>query len=383
MATGKSCQIFTLQRPQGTASIQGMRFPYPTGGAAVPLFLAPMAGVSESPFRRLCRQHGADVVVTEFLSAEGIRRENEATVSKLRFSPEEHPIGVQIFGADPEAMRDAASMVTELFQPDYVDINFGCPVKKVVRRNGGSGCLRDLGLVQSVIRAVVSGTHLPVTVKIRSGWNEEMRDPVRIGLHCQDAGASALALHPRTRTQMYTGQARWADIADVVAALEIPVIGNGDIKTPYDALRLHQETGCAGVMIGRGSFGQPWIFDQARALLDGTPVPETPTVEERFAVALAHARLVQEYEIDPEGAAIEFRKHLGWYVKGLHNSADLRRRLHAVNSFGEVAGIFSDYLAARADALARGDLATGDRDTGNLASGGLGAGADEYAASGA
>lgn len=378
MATGKSCQIFTLQRPQGTATIQGMRFPYPTGGAAVPLFLAPMAGVSESPFRRLCRQHGADVVVTEFLSAEGIRRENEATVSKLRFSPEEHPIGVQIFGADPEAMRDAASMVTELFHPDYVDINFGCPVKKVVRRNGGSGCLRDLGLVQSVIRAVVSGTHLPVTVKIRSGWNEEMRDPVRIGLHCQEAGASALALHPRTRTQMYTGQARWADIADVVAALDIPVIGNGDIKTPYDALRLHQETGCAGVMIGRGSFGQPWIFDQARALLDGTPVPETPKVEERFAVALAHARLVQEYEDDPEGAAIEFRKHLGWYVKGLHNSADLRRRLHAVNSFSEVEGIFSDYLAARADALARGDLVPGELATGDPA-----AGADEYAASGA
>ena len=312
------------------------------------MFLAPMAGVSESPFRRLCRRHGADVVVTEFLSAEGIRRENEATVSKLRFHSSEHPIGVQIFGADPEAMRQAAATVTEVFQPDYVDINFGCPVKKVVKRNGGSGCLRDLDLVQQVIRAVRSGTHLPVTVKIRSGWSEQMRDPVTIALRCQDAGAGALALHPRTRTQMYTGRAQWDEIARVVEALEIPVIGNGDIRTPTDVVRMREETGCAGVMVGRGSFGQPWMFGQSRALLDGMPVRPTPDVEQRFAVALEHARMVVDYEADPVGAAIEFRKHLGWYVKGLPNSADLRRRLHAVTSFGEVEGIFSDYLESPA-----------------------------------
>lgn len=323
-----------------------MRFPYPTGSAAVPVFLAPMAGVSESPFRRLCRQWGADVVVTEFLSAEGIRRENEATLAKLRFSPDEHPIGVQIFGAEPDAMREAAAAVTDVFQPDYIDINFGCPVKKVVKRNGGSGCLRDLDLVQSVIRAVIHGTHLPVTVKIRSGWNEEMRDPVKIALKCQEAGARAIALHPRTRTQMYTGQARWEEIARVKEAVEVPVIGNGDIKTAEDALRMHRETGCDAVMIARGSFGQPWIFAQARALLDGRPMPATPSVEERFAVALEHARMVQAYEADPIGAAIEFRKHLGWYVKGLPNSADLRKQLHAVNSFDEVEGIFRAYLAS-------------------------------------
>jgi nifR3 family TIM-barrel protein len=321
-----------------------MRFPYPTGTHAVPLFLAPMAGVSESPFRRLCREHGADVVVTEFLSAEGIRRENEATIAKLRFSASEHPIGVQIFGADPDAMGDAAALVTDVFQPDFVDINFGCPVKKVVRRNGGSGCLRDLDLVQRVIRAVAAATSLPVTVKVRSGWNEEMRDPVTIGLRCQDAGAGALALHARTRTQMYTGSARWEEIAAVSQALDIPVIGNGDIKTPHDAFRLHQQTGCAGVMIGRGSFGQPWIFDQARALLAGEPVPATPPVETRFAIAIQHARMAQAYEADVRGAAIEFRKHLGWYVKGLPNSADLRRQLHAVNSFDEVEDIFGSYL---------------------------------------
>jgi tRNA-dihydrouridine synthase B len=305
-----------------------------------------MAGVSESPFRRLCRAWGADVVVTEFLSAEGIRRENEATIAKLRFGEDERTIGVQIFGAEPAAMQEAAAMVTDVFQPEFIDINFGCPVKKVVKRNGGSGCLRDLDLVQEVIRAVIRGTHLPVTCKIRSGWSEEMRDPVKIALRCQDAGVRAIALHPRTRTQMYTGAARWEEIAAVKQAVEIPVIGNGDIKTAADAVRMHRETGCDGVMIARGSFGQPWIFQQARAMLDGTPVPPTPSVEERFAIALNHARMVTSFEQDLVGAALEFRKHLGWYVKGLPNSAELRKKLHAVNSFGEVEGIFADYLAS-------------------------------------
>ncbi|HJU88247.1 MAG TPA: tRNA dihydrouridine synthase DusB [Gemmatimonadaceae bacterium] len=319
----------------------------------VPLYLAPMAGVSESPFRRLCRRFGADVVVTEFLSAEGIRRENQSTIDKLRFGPDERPIGVQIFGAEAAAMGEAAALVTDVFAPEYIDINFGCPVKKVVKRNGGSGCLRDLDLVENVIRTVAKSTHLPVTVKIRSGWNEEMRDPVTIALRCQDAGARVLALHPRTRTQMYTGTAAWEEIAAVVDALDIPVLGNGDIKTPDDALRMHRETGCAGVMIARGSFGQPWIFRQARALLEGLPMPATPSARERFAIAVEHARMAEAYEPDPRGAAIEFRKHLGWYAKGLPSSADLRRRLHAVESLGEVEDIFADYLAA----VDRGEIA--------------------------
>jgi tRNA-dihydrouridine synthase B len=321
-----------------------MRFPFSVR-EDIPLYLAPMAGVSESPFRRLCRRFGADVVVTEFLSAEGIRRENPATVDKLRFSSDERPIGVQIFGADPEAMGEAARLVTDVFQPEFIDINFGCPVKKVVRRNGGSGCLKDLSLVESVIRSVRASTHLPVTVKIRSGWNEEMRDPVTIALRCQDAGARALALHPRTRTQMYSGSARWEEIAAVAQALEIPVIGNGDIKTAEDAVRLYRETGCAAVMIARGSFGQPWIFDQTRALLEGKPKPEAPGVERRFEIALEHARMADSYEADPRGAAIEFRKHLGWYVKGVPNSAELRRKLHAVTSLSQVEDVFAEYLA--------------------------------------
>ena len=322
------------------------RFPFPLQ-VDVPLYLAPMAGVSESPFRRLCRRFGADVVVTEFLSAEGIRRENEATISKLRFGPDERPIGVQIFGADPQAMGEAAAFVTDVFSPEFIDINFGCPVKKVVKRNGGSGCLKDLNLVEQVIRAVARNTSLPVTCKIRSGWNEEMRDPVKIALRCQDAGVRAIALHPRTRTQMYTGSARWEEIAAVVDALEIPVLGNGDIKTPQDALRMWQQTKCAGVMIARGSFGQPWIFDQTRDLLEGRTMRPDPSIEERFAVAIDHARMANDYEPDRKGAAIEFRKHLGWYAKGLPGSAELRRRLHSVTTLSEVEGIFEEYLRAR------------------------------------
>ncbi|HEX6250273.1 MAG TPA: tRNA dihydrouridine synthase DusB [Gemmatimonadaceae bacterium] len=323
-----------------------MRFPFPLP-YEIPVYLAPMAGVSESPFRRLCRRFGADVVVTEFLSAEGIRRENEATIAKLRFGADERPIGVQIFGADPAAMGEAAAFVTDVFAPEFIDINFGCPVKKVVKRNGGSGCLKDLSLVEGVIRSVVAATSLPVTVKIRSGWSEEMRDPVGIALRCQDAGARVLSLHPRTRSQMYAGSARWDEIAAVVDALDIPVVGNGDIRSAEDAVRMQRSTGCAGIMVARGSFGQPWIFTRTRALLEGRALPAEPSVEERFAIALEHARMAAAYEHDPRGAAIEFRKHLGWYVKGLPGSADLRRQLHAVDSLGQIEGIFGAYLEVR------------------------------------
>ncbi|HYV97133.1 MAG TPA: tRNA-dihydrouridine synthase, partial [Gemmatimonadaceae bacterium] len=254
------------------------------------------------------------------------------------------PASVQLAGCDPAAMAEAARIAVG-HGANLIDINFGCPVKKVVKRLGGSGCLQDLGLVERVIRAVIAGTHLPVTCKIRSGWNEEMRDPVGIARRCEDAGVRAIALHPRTRTQMYTGHAHWDEIAAVAAALTIPVIGNGDIRTAEDAMRMRRETNCDAVMIARGAFGQPWIFAETRALLNGQTPPPAPTVSERFAVALEHARIVREYTLDPEGAAIEFRKHLGWYVKGLPDSASLRRRLHVIESFGEIEGIFAEYLA--------------------------------------
>lgn len=310
----------------------------------VPLYLAPQAGVSESPFRRLCRAFGADVVVSEFVSAEAIVRKNERTMDYLRFDEAERPIGVQIFGADPAAMGDAAAFVTDAFRPDFVDINFGCPVKKVVKRNGGSGCLRDLSLVADIIRAVEAATPLPVTAKIRSGFDESTRDPVRIARTCEDAGAQVITLHPRTRADMYSGHARWSEIAAIKQAVSVPVVGNGDIRSGADAARMRDETGCDGIMIARGSHGDPWIFKQARAALDGLAIPPGPTVEQRFDVCLTHAQNAIDFDDVPERAVREFRKHLGWYTKGLPNGKALRQELFQVTSLADMREHLERYL---------------------------------------
>src|SRR6266480_1116328 len=282
-----------------------MHFPYHTGHD-FPLFLAPMSGVSESPFRLLCRRFGAD----------GVARGLEHMFDDMRFEEAERPIGIQLYGADATVMARAAEMVTEAGRPDFIDINFGCPVKKVVKNNGGSGCLRDLDLVERIIRAVRSATHLPVTVKIRSGWDDAQRDPVTIAQRCREAGAQALTLHARTRTQMFSGEANWDEIARVVEALDIPVIGNGDITTAADVVAMRAHTKCAGVMIARGSFGNPWIFAQARDLIAGRPARPDPSADERFATALEHARLALRLQGDTRKTALEFRKHFGWYTKG-------------------------------------------------------------------
>jgi tRNA-dihydrouridine synthase B len=328
-----------------------MRFPYPVA-PDFPLLLAPMAGVSESPFRQICRRYGADVVVSEFISSVGISLGIERVLAEMRFEPVERPIGIQIYGADAAIMAKAAGMVTELFEPDFVDINFGCPVKKVVRNNGGSGCLKDMGLVQGIIRAVRQATHLPVTVKIRSGWDENQRDPVDIALRCEEAGAEALTLHPRTRTQMYQGDANWDEIAAVAQALTVPVIGNGDIRAPEDIVAMRRHTGCAGVMVARGSFGNPWLFAQARDLLDGRAKRPDPTPEDRFSTALEHARLALRLQGDTRKTALEFRKHLGWYTRGLPGASELRQRLFAIESMAEAEAIFADYLASSAELAA-------------------------------
>lgn len=320
-----------------------MAFPYFVEHET-PLFLAPMAGVSESPFRRLCRSFGADVVVSEFLSCEGLRRGVRHVHDGAYFTPPERPIGIQLYGADPTGMAEAAELVTQHYRPDFIDINFGCPVKKVVKRNGGSGCLRDYGLVERIIRVVKGATDLPVTVKIRSGWDENSRDPVGIALRCQEAGALALTLHPRTRSQMYRGHAEWDEIASAVDALDIPVIGNGDILNANDVCRMWQHTNCAGVMIARGSFGNPWIFQQARALLDGREPRADPGAAERFSVALRHAELALQIQGEGRRTMVEFRKHLGWYTRGLCGASELRAKLHIVESLEDVRQIFGGYL---------------------------------------
>ena len=320
-----------------------MQLPYPSAHDFA-LLLAPMAGVSEAPFRQICREMGADVVLSEFLSSEAIRRRIRTTLEGAEFEPCERPIGIQIYGSDPAAMAEAARLITEHYEPEFIDINFGCPVKKVVQRNGGSGCLRDMDLVDRIIRAVIAATHLPVTVKTRSGWNEELRNPVEIALRMQDAGARAFTLHARTRTQMFSGAASWDEIARVVEALEIPVLGNGDVETAEDVVRMRQHTGCAGVMIGRGAFGNPWIFRDAQAILAGEPRPLAAGAAERFRVALQHARLALRLQGDSRKTVIEFRKHLGWYTKGLHGASDLRQRLFQVERMADAEQIFEAYL---------------------------------------
>jgi nifR3 family TIM-barrel protein len=320
-----------------------MQLPYPSAHT-FPLILAPMAGVSEAPFRQICRRMGADVVLSEFLSSEAIRRRIRTTLEGAEFEAVERPIGIQIYGADPNAMAEAAGLITEHYQPEFIDINFGCPVKKVVQRNGGSGCLRDIDLVGRIIRAVVAATHLPVTVKTRSGWSDDSRDPVAIALRMQDAGAKAFTLHARTRTQMFSGKANWDEIAAVVEALDIPVIGNGDLESAADIVRMRDHTRCAGAMIGRGAFGNPWMFRDGQALLAGVPLRPAPDASERFGVALDHARLALRLQGDTRRTVMEFRKHLGWYTRGLHGSSALRQRLFQIESIAEAEAIFLEYL---------------------------------------
>ena len=327
-----------------------MHFPYPVEHK-IPLFLAPMAGVSESPFRALCRSFGADVVVSEFLSCEGLRRGVKNVHDGAYFTAKERPIGIQLYGSDPKGMAEAAGLVTEHYQPNFVDINFGCPVKKVVRRNGGSGCLKDLSLVDRIIKAVITATDLPVTVKIRSGWDESSRDPVEIALRCQDAGAKVVTLHPRARSQMYRGDANWDEIAAVVESLDIPVVGNGDIRSASDVDTMRRQTSCAGIMIGRGSFGNPWIFQQARALLDGAVASPDPRAAERLHTALRHAELALRVQGEGRKTILELRKHLGWYVKGLPGAGELRGRLHRVESFLEITRVLAEYLAPASAAV--------------------------------
>jgi tRNA-dihydrouridine synthase B len=309
-----------------------------------PLFLAPQAGVSESPFRRLCRKFGADVVSTEFVSADGILQGNPQTREHLIFHEDERPISIQIFGSNPQKMGEASALVTDLFQPDFIDINFGCPVKKIVKRNGGSGCLRDLDLVEKIIRSVVKSTHLPVSTKIRSGFDEPSRDPVTIGLRCQDSGSQMVILHARTRTDMYSGRARWDEIASLTDALDVPVVGNGDVYLGMDARSMKETTGCAGIMIARGSHGSPWIFSQARAALDGQPVPDDPDVLHRFEICLEHARNGSKYETNPNKALRDFRKHLGWYTKGIPGGRNLRSELFEALSFEQIEALLNEYL---------------------------------------
>jgi len=296
------------------------------------VILAPMAGISDLPFRLTMKPFGVGLVYTEMVSAKGLLYAGKRTRELLRSVPEERPLGIQLFGSEPEDLAAAAATVVN--DGELIDINLGCPVPKVVRNGAGSALLRDPQRVARIVAAVRKAVNVPLSIKIRSGWDQAHINFVEIGKIAENEGADALILHPRTRAQGFSGKSDWSQIGILASTLRIPVIGSGDIASSADARRMVDETGCAGVMIGRGSYGNPWLLrDAARAIADQPSLP-SPSLQERLEVALAHQRLVVLHCGEARGV-LEMRKHLCWYVRGLPGAASFRA---AINQTDTLAG---------------------------------------------
>ena len=311
-----------------------------------PLYLAPMAGVSDKIFRQLCKERGADVLVTEFVSAEGVFRRNERTRGYLDFDPIERPIGVQLFGGNAEHMAEAARQVVDWVQPDFIDLNFGCPVNKVVAKNGGSALLKDCSTLGRVAEAVVRAVApLPVTAKIRIGWDDATINAPQIARILESLGIAATAVHGRTRAQGYSGDADWNVIAQVASAVSIPVIGNGDLFSAADVARRRAESGIAGAMIGRAAMSSPWIFSQTKHYLATGEFLPPPEPREKWTLIQRHCELaVAECGIE-ELAMRSMRGRLMAYSKGLPGSKMLREKFQHVETLGEVEEIARVHLA--------------------------------------
>jgi tRNA-dihydrouridine synthase B len=298
------------------------------------VFLAPLSGVADSPFRRICKHFGADVVYSEMISAVGLIRGNPKSTDLLRFHREERPIGIQIFGGEPDNLARAAPMVEES-QPDFIDINFSCPARKIVSRGAGCALLRDVGKIGGIASSVVESTGLPVTAKVRIGWDEDSINASEVARALEDAGVAAIAVHGRTWRQGFSGRASWEDVGQVKEAVRIPVILSGDINTPEDAARAFGETGCDAIMIGRGAFGRPWIFRTVKEHLNGVLyVPPGPY--EITQLILSHLDLAIS-DLGERLAVIRFRKHLLWYTKGIPGVVALRPAMSRVTTGSEVA----------------------------------------------
>ena len=311
-----------------------------------PLVLAPLAGVSDSPFRRLSREQGASAVYTEMVSSDGLVRGNQATLEYCAFEPDERPIGIQLFGSEPGVMAEAARVLSDLpdeQRPDLIDINMGCPVRKVVNRCSGAALLQDVPRIAAIVEAMSAATTLPVTAKIRLGWDGNSQNVVAVARTLEQAGAKAVAIHARTRAERFEGHAHWDLIGEAKAAVRIPVIGNGDVRTAADAVRMLELTGCDGVMLGRAAFGDPWVFKRIRALLEhGAELPP-PTAAERLEAGVRHLAMM-ERSVGSEHAAREMRKHVAWYIKGLPHSARVREQVNRARTADELAGLLRDYL---------------------------------------
>jgi tRNA-dihydrouridine synthase B len=313
-----------------------------------PLFLAPMAGVTDSVFRRLCKEQGADVMVTEFVSADGILHRNERTREMILFQPPERPLGVQLFGADPDKMASAAQAVVEWVQPDFIDLNFGCPVNKVVCKLGGSALLRDCPLLEKVASTVVRRLHpFPVTAKIRLGWDQGSINALQTSKILENAGIQAIAIHGRTKEQGYSGDADWDIIAQVANEVSVPVIGNGDLRSVTDIARRIRETRVRGLMIGRAAMNNPWIFRQARAFLrSGIIVPDVD-LEEKWEHILRHCRMTVTENGAEEFTMASLRGRLMAYSKGMPNGRQLRSELQRVTRIEELEQIRERHLGQR------------------------------------
>ncbi|MBR5261408.1 MAG: tRNA dihydrouridine synthase DusB [Oscillospiraceae bacterium] len=299
------------------------------------LFLAPMAGVTDIAFRKICRDKGAAFVVTEMISAKALSFNDKKTFDLMRLLPDEHPAAVQIFGHEPEIMAEAAQRVHEETGCEIVDINMGCPVGKIATNGDGSGLMKTPELARDIIEKCVKAAPCPVTVKFRKGWDKGSVNAVEFGQMCEEAGASAICVHDRTRSQMYEGKADWDIIRDVKKAVKIPVIANGDIWEAADCEHILRYTGCDGAMIGRGVFGNPWIFEQGNAAIEGKEIPPLPPLAERVDTAVRQITLSAELKGECL-ACLEARRHMAWYLRGVAHSGYFKSEIVKVETLADV-----------------------------------------------
>lgn len=310
------------------------------------LILAPMAGVTDLPYRLLCKEQDCGMVVTEMVSAKAILYKNKNTNALLEVKEEERPAAVQLFGSDPDILGEIAAQIEE-GPYDFIDLNMGCPVPKIVNNGEGSALMREPKKVEAILTSMVRHVKKPVTVKFRKGFNDSSVNAVEIARIAESCGVSAVAVHGRTREQYYSGKADWDIIRQVKEAVRIPVIGNGDVFTPQEAKRMLEETGCDGIMIGRGAKGNPWIFSRTNHYLETGELLPGPTIPEIKAMILRHGKLLTEYKGE-KTAMREMRKHMAWYTAGLPHSAALRNEINLVETLEEMAQLLESRLTIQA-----------------------------------